>query len=130
MDCLIDLKGNTLDIGAHDVDRAVSKRGFVHIRPIDRSVVAVTLQPKRLTSMAAVSVGYALGELQPEWTLVITSAADPICSLYRGHRPATLMLIELSEHNGDSTADPPVSRKQGGTPDAAAGELVRSIGVD
>src|SRR5579863_3490757 len=101
----VDTGGRLLNAGGRNVAVAVMVLGYIHIRTIDphtdggesdKRTVVVTLRPYVGSQLALAALGYALGDLRPNRTIVYAAFAEPQFWAFPGYLPALRKVAALN----------------------------------
>lgn len=106
MELLIDGDGNSCRLGVDAVTEAVSKRGFIHIRPLGRSVM-VSLHPQLVRPVTMAGACYEIADLNPESTFVYADGQGGRSEVYPGFKPALRRIYGLMAAAGSVKLYPP-----------------------
>ena len=110
VDILIDLGGRVVKAAKRNIEVAISKLGYIHIRAVDcplpngdgldRTAI-VTLQPELTSELAFAAVGYEVADLRPDRTIVVAHFVNPQCWVFSGYLPALQKIAALVRERGE-----------------------------
>jgi hypothetical protein len=94
VELLFDREGHSLRSWDISVEEAVWRRGFIHIRSVDRSLI-VSLNPQLVGPVTKAAAYYEIADLNPERTIVCAAGPNWRGEVFLGFRPAFRTIYAL-----------------------------------
>ena len=107
MELLIDHKGHSFRSWDISVEEAVWKRGFIHIRSVNGSVI-VSLSPQLAGLVTKAAAYYEIADLNPESTILCIAGQNRVGEVFLGFKLAFRRIYALGVAAGTEKFYPAV----------------------